>query len=325
MSENYYKVLGIEETASKDEIKKAYRSLSFKYHPDKNSNSPESISMTQKLNEAYETLSDEQKKTEYDMSRDPRNPFSRMSSFGGNNDMPFNPNDINNIFSHIFSNNFGMPGMPNVNGMPHGFPQGFKIHMFRNGAPINVNMNPNFMNNLQKPSPIIKTLEVNMTHVMNGATLPVEIERWIMEPENKIFEYENLYVNVPKGIDDNEIIIIRDKGNIINEELKGDVKVFIKIKNDTEYRREGLDIILNKTITFKESLCGFKFEIKHLNGKTYTLKNAPGNIITQGYKKILPQMGLERDNHIGNLVIVWNIKYPESLSEEQIEKLKEIL
>lgn len=323
MSENYYKVLGINENASKDEIKKAYRSLSFKYHPDKNNNSQESISMTQKLNEAYETLSDEQKKNEYDMSRDPRNPFSRMSSFQSNDSMPFNPNDLNNIFSHIFNNSLGMHGLNNIN--VNGVPQGFKIHMFRNGAPMNVNVNPNFMGNLQKPSPIIKTLEISMSHVMNGAILPVEIERWIMESDNKIFEYENLYVNIPKGIDDNEIIIIRDKGNILNDELKGDVKIFIKIKNETEYYREGLDLILNKTITFKESLCGFKFEIKHLNGKTYTLKNAPGTIITQGHKKIIPKMGLERYDHIGNLVIIWNIIYPESLSEEQINKLKDIL
>jgi DnaJ-class molecular chaperone len=314
MSENYYKVLGIDENASKDEIKKAYRSLSFKYHPDKNNNSPESVSMTQKLNEAYETLSDEQKKNEYDTRNDPKNPFIRMSSFRNPNEMPFNPADINNIFSQMFANPFGMPIPPGVN-----------VHMFRNGVPINMNVNPNFAGNLQKPSPIIKTLEVTMEQVMNGGNLPVEIERWIMESGNKIFEYENLYINIPKGIDDNEIIIIRDKGNIVSDELKGDVKIFIKIKNTTDFKRQGLDLIYEKNISFKESLCGFSFELKHLNDKTYTLKNATGNIVTPGYKKIIPQMGLQRENHIGNLIVIFNIQYPETLTEEQVNKLKDIL
>lgn len=317
MSENYYKVLGIDENASKDEIKKAYRSLSFKYHPDKNNNSPESVSMTQKLNEAYETLSDEQKKNEYDARNDPKNPFIRMSSFRNPNEMPFNPadiNNINNIFNQMFANPFGMPIPPGVN-----------VHMFRNGVPINMNINPNFAGNLQKPSPIIKNLEVTMEQVMNGGNLPVEIERWIMESGNKIFEYENLYVNIPKGIDDNEIIIIRDKGNIVSDELKGDVKIFIKIKNTTDFKRQGLDLIYEKNISFKESLCGFSFELKHLNDKTYTLKNTTGNIVTPGYKKIIPQMGLQRENHIGNLIIIFNIQYPEILTEEQVNKLKDIL
>lgn len=318
MSENYYTTLGINENASKDEIKKAYRSLSFKYHPDKNNNSPESISMTQKLNEAYETLSDEQKKNEYDTRNEPKFPFVRMSSFRNGNEVPFNPADINNIFSQMFNNPFGMP-MP----MPQG--PGVNIHMFRNGVPINMNMGPNFSANLQKPSPIIKNLEVTMEQVMNGANLPIEIERWIMESGNKIFEYENLYINVPKGIDDNEIIIIRDKGNILSEEIKGDVKIFIKIKNTTEFQRQGLDLIYNKNISFKDSLCGFSFELKHLNEKVYTLKNITGNIVVPGYKKIIPQLGLQRENHTGNLIIVFNVEYPETLTEEQVNKLKEIL
>lgn len=318
MSENYYTTLGINENATKDEIKKAYRSLSFKYHPDKNNNSPESISMTQKLNEAYEILSDEQKKNEYDTRNEPKFPFVRMSSFRNGNEVPFNP--VDNIFSQMFNNSFGMP-------MPMPMPQGpgINIHMFRNGVPVNMNMGPNFSANLQKPSPIIKNLEVTMEQVMNGANLPIEIERWIMESGNKIFEYENLYINVPKGIDDNEIIIIRDKGNILSDEIKGDVKIFIKIKNTTDFQRQGLDLIYSKNISFKDSLCGFSFELKHLNEKVYTLKNITGNIVVPGYKKIIPQLGLQRENYIGNLVIVFNVDYPETLTEEQVNKLKEIL
>ena len=70
MSENFYNILGVSENASKDEIKKAYRSLQMKYHPDKNQGNTESHKMTQTINEAYETLGDKQKKEEYDMILD---------------------------------------------------------------------------------------------------------------------------------------------------------------------------------------------------------------------------------------------------------------
>ena len=69
MSENLYDTLGISETATGDEIKKAYRALSMKWHPDKNKDSPDAVSQFQKISSAYETLSDESKRNQYNMSR----------------------------------------------------------------------------------------------------------------------------------------------------------------------------------------------------------------------------------------------------------------
>ena len=68
-----------------------------------------------------------------------------------------------------------------------------------------------------------------MAQVLSGASIPLDIERWILENGIKIHENETIYVTVPQGIDDNEIIILRDKGNILSENVKGDVKVFVKI------------------------------------------------------------------------------------------------
>jgi DnaJ family protein A protein 2 len=182
-----------------------------------------------------------------------------------------------------------------------------------------------FQQALQKPVPILKTLYLIMEQVLNGATIPLEIERWVMENGIKVHEQEIVYVSVPQGIDDGEIIVLRDKGNIINENQKGDVKVFIKISNDTNFKRSGLDLILEKKITLKEALCGFSFEIKYINGKSYTLNNNKGNIIPPEYKKIYPNMGLTRDNHKGNMIIHFHVEFPETLTPEQIEKLSEVL
>ena len=80
---------------------------------------------------------------------------------------------------------------------------------------------------------------------------------------------------------------IKEKGNIINDTLKGDIKIFIKIENDSGFERQGLNLLIKKNISIKESLCGFTFEMKHLNGKTYTLHNNVGNIIPPDFKKII--------------------------------------
>ena len=310
MAENFYNVLGISEKASHDEIKKAYRKLQMKWHPDKNPGSQESINMTQKINEAYETLSDEIKRGEYDNP----NPFMRMNSMGGMGGMggmgPMGSmevpmDDILNMFFGGGGNPFaGFPSMP----------PGARIHVF-NGGPMG------FQQAMQKPTPIIKNLNVSMEQVLTGANIPLDIERWVMENGIKLHESETIYVSVPQGIDDGEIIVLRDKGNILSEASKGDVKLFIKVTNDTLFKRSGLDLILEKNITLKESLCGFSFEIKYLNGKSYTLNNNKGNIIPPEYKKVYPNMGLTRENHKGNMIIHFHVDFPETLTSEQIETL----
>ena len=309
MSDNFYNILGVNEKATKDEIKKAYRGLQMKYHPDKNPGSQESINMTQKINEAYEILGDEERREEYDHTRNNPNPFMRMNSH--NMEMPMDD---------LFSMFFGMPGMPGMPGMG-AFPNmngKTRIHVF-NGSPMG------FQQALQKPTPIMKNISITIDQVLTGATIPVDIEKWVLEHGIKRFEPETIYVTVPQGIDDGEIIVLREKGNILNDNIKGDVKIFIKIQNDSQFKRSGLDLILDKHISLKESLCGFSFELKYLNGKSYTLNNNKGNIIPPEYKKVYPGMGLTREEHKGNLIIHFHVDFPESLSPEQIVKLGEVL
>ena len=323
MSENYYNVLGINEKASQDEIKKAYRGLQMKWHPDKNQSSNDSIQMTQKINEAYETLGDEDKRKEYDFTRNNPNPFRMNTNHNGGVDVPFD--DIINMFfggGNPFASmppgmSMGMPhGIPH--GMPHGMPPGARVHIFR-GGPMN------FQEAIQKPIPIMKTITIPMEQVLTGASIPLEIERWINENGTKVFERETIYITVPQGIDDGEIIIERDKGNVLNENLKGDVKIAVKIENNTLFKRMGLDLIYDKQITLKEALCGFSFEINYIGGKSYTLNNGKGNIIPPEYKKVYPGMGLTRGEHKGNMIIHFQLEFPEKLTEEQITKINGIL
>jgi DnaJ family protein A protein 2 len=95
--------------------------------------------------------------------------------------------------------------------------------------------------------------------------------------------------------------------------------------NDTDIKRQGLDLIYEKKISLKEALCGFRFDLKYVNGKIYTIQNNMGNIVHPGYHKIIPQMGIKRENDVGNLVIIFQVDFPTSLTEEKINGLKEIL
>jgi hypothetical protein len=225
----------------------------------------------------------------------------------------------------LFSSLFGMAGLHGMPpGMAHGMPPGMmppgsNIHMFHGPGAMN------FQQSLQKPTPIIKTIELTLENVLLESTVPLEIERWTIEHGNKVFERETIYVNIPGGVDDNELIILRNKGNALNEHCIGDIKLFVRVINNSLFKRVGLDIIIDKNITLKDALCGFSFEIKHLNGKSYTLHNNSGNIIPAEYKKIVPNMGLTRENHVGNMIIIFHVEFPEKLSVEQIESLKNIL
>jgi DnaJ-class molecular chaperone len=264
MNNSFYNVLEVPETASAEDIKKAYRKLSMMYHPDKNGNSKESTEKFQKISEAHEVLGDPNKRREYDMTNN--NPFMKMMS--GQHGMPSGMNPVDELFSNLF----GMPFMGMNMNMNMGSPEmqfGPNIRVFHNGHPVNIQQ-PGYG---QKPTPIIKNINVPIDKILTGTTIPVDIERWLIENGTKIFEHETVYVTVPKGIDEGEIIVLKDKGNIVNNENKGDIKIFIKIDNNTEFKRNGLDLILEKTITVKEALCGFSFELKYISGKVYTITN----------------------------------------------------
>lgn len=292
-NKNYYDILEINNNASQEDIKKAYRKLSLLHHPDKNGNSSESINKIQNINEAYEVLSNPEKKMMYDS--------------GGTNDINFMnryqdiPVDFENIINSIFQ-------MNNLNSDVHTF------RIFCNGGSASI-----------RPPSIVKTVLIQFEKVLMNLKIPIEINRFIQDQNIKTEEMETIYVDVPMGIDEGEIIVIKGKGNIINN-FRGDVKICVKIQNDTEFKRVGLDLLFEKTISLKESLCGFSFELKHLNNKKYTITNANtvGHVICQNYKKIIPNMGLERDGHVGNLVIKFNVKFPEQLNESALEELKKI-
>tara|TARA_B100001093_G_scaffold518011_1_gene601374 strand:- start:390 stop:1349 length:960 start_codon:yes stop_codon:yes gene_type:complete len=319
MSTDYYQILGVSQDADQDTIKKSYRKLSMKYHPDKNKGDPTAEEKFKEISNAYTILSDKEAKSRYDIER-------RFGGSGGHSI------DMNDIFSSIFGGGAGIPGMfpPGANvrvfhggNMPQGFDPFAGIH--EQGPNSMFGFHPSMNNVFNKPTPIIQTININIKQAYTGCNIPIKIKRWCKEANTKREEEETLYIQIPKGADNNEIIILREKGNSINATLKSDVKVFIKVTNDTPLVRSGLDLIFKKTISLKDALCGLSFDLPYINGKTYKINNDIGSIIQPGYRKIIPDMGMERNNVKGSLVIEFNVEFPDKLSTETINKLKTLL
>lgn len=295
---DYYKTLGVNENATKEDIKKAYRKLSLKHHPDKGGDN----NTFAEINNAFETLYDDNKRKEYDMKK--KYGENVPGIFGGMNGVP------DDIFKMFFSGGNGGHFM-NMSNNPN-------IRIFHNGVQIN----PNAMN---KPVPIVTHVNITLEQAYNGMKYPLEIERWIKEDETtKRIEKETIYININKGVDNNETIVIRGKGNVINDDNKGDVKVFIKIDNNTKFLRKGLDLIYKKNISLKEALCGFSFNLDYFNNKSFTITNN-NTIIKQNNLKIIQGLGMERNGTKGNVIIEFTISFPDNLTKEQKDKLREIL
>jgi DnaJ-class molecular chaperone len=296
---NHYEVLGVKQTATCDEIKKAYRRLSLQYHPDRNT-TDDAIGKFQKINDAHEILSDKQTRAEYDLQlKGIGNHFTGDGTEFG---------DLNNIFNAFMS---GMNGIPNVRVFQRGMQPGFSGH---------------FSQQMNKPPPIIRNIELTMEQSYSGGSFPIQINKWTLINGIENEEKQTLYISLPAGIDENEMVLLRNQGHQISENIKGDVKVNIKIKNDSVFKRQGLDLIYNKTITLKEALCGFSFDLKHINKKVFTFNNNINTtIIKPGQKKVIPNLGMVREKHTGNLIVNFEVLFPDTIKDEDAEKLREIL
>ena len=162
-------------------------------------------------------------------------------------------------------------------------------------------------------------LEVTFEQSYAGCSKPLKLERFML---NQTVETETIYVDVPRGVDDNEVVIIPNKGHQGAHGME-DLKIVIRLLKHVTFTRNGMDLYFERTLTLKESLCGFMFKFDHLNGKQFQINNSD-QIVHPHYKKIIPQLGVVRNTSCGNLIITFNVVYPE-LTDHQITHLRGIL
>lgn len=333
-----YNVLGVDRNASEKEIKTAFRQLSMKHHPDKNPDNQESLEQFQEISAAYDVLSDPEKRRQYDMES--QSPFGgggggMPPGFGGGPGFPGfmhqrQPQgfddfaDVNNVFNMMFGGGGPGAGFAGMGGIHMGGMPGVRI--FHNGQPFGGH--PFFQQQqLQKPPPIIRNVDITLEQCYQGCSVTIEVERWVMvDQAMRTIERETLQVNIPAGLGEGDFIILQGKGNRVNDQLKGDVKIGLNISNTSIFQRQGMDLIIKRKINLREALCGFSFEIQHLNGKTLSIQNKNNvTVITPNYRHIVPKMGMVRDGNAGNLIIEFEVEFPDRLTPSQIEKLRDIL
>lgn len=314
----HYEVLDVDQNASEQEIKKSYRKLSLQYHPDRNGGDAAATEKYKQINEAHEILSDPQKREQYNMEL-------KFGQGGGHIHMGGDMGDINNIFNMMFGGGMGgFPGGPGVrvfhsnSGFPGGgFPGG--------GFPGHPGME-HFFQQINKPPPIVKHVQITLEQAYTGATIAIEIEKQVTKAMGRITQIETINIQVPQGIEENEVMILRECGHVLNDDVKGDLKITFEIVNNSVFKRHGMDLIYNKELTLKESLCGFSFEISHINGKTLNMNNLSNSaIIKPNYRKVVPGLGMIKNGQTGNLIIEMSVLFPDSLTKEQIDKIREIL
>ena len=326
---DYYEILGVGPQSSPQEIKAAYRKLSFKFHPDKNKD-PGAQEIFQAISSAYETLSDEQKRQQYDFER--MHPGARMHMGGGGGGGGGGEQELNEFLNMVFG---GFPGM-----MRHGpVGAGGGIHVFNmsggfpqpppQGAvppPIFEELFGSGGIHMRMKEPtvipiIVKEISLTMEQCFTGCTVPVEISRQLFSGAGATpnVELETIYVDIPRGIDHNETIVIREKGNA-RDGRYGDLKLIAVILPHSQFERTGLDICLKKTVTLKEALLGATISFQHLNGKNYNLTSSP-EIIQPGMRRRFQGLGMMRGEHQGDFWLEFGIEFPVTLTPEQREAL----
>ena len=288
--ESLYSILGVPMHAKQTDIKKAYRTLSYQYHPDKNIGDTEKTEKYKKINEAYDVLKDNHTRKQYD--------YQILLGSGGMTSM----GDIGNILGDLFN------GMNSSNTMNE--------FMF---MPFTQGMNYSHTSTMED---IHQTQEITLLQAYEGICVPITVKRQVIQNTEVFEETELIYVDIPKGVDHNEIITIDKKGNkYINKDTN--VKLHIHIVPHATFKRDGLNIIYTHSLTFKESFLGFSFDFEHLNKQKIKLTNPKGRVILNKMEKSIEKLGFIRDEKVGNLILRFQVDAPEELNETQIKAIEE--
>jgi len=287
---DYYKVLGIDRNATQEDIKKAYRKLARKLHPDLNPNDKEAHKKFQQINEANEVLSDSEKRKKYDQyGKDWQHAEqfeqARQSQRQGHGRETFSGDFNESEFSDFFTSMFGNMGSGGFRQRQTKF-RGEDYH-----AELQLNL-----------TDVYKTHQQVLT--VNG---------------------KNIRITIPAGVENGQKIKIKGYGGAgINGGPNGDLYITFHILNNTKFRRDGNDLHTTVEIDLYTAVLGGEIVIDTLDGKV-KLKVKPG--IQNGSKIKLKGKGFavyKKDGEFGDLVITFQIKIPTDLTDKQKELFEQL-
>jgi DnaJ family protein B protein 4 len=295
---DYYKILGINKSASDNEIKKAYKKLAFKFHPDKNK-SDEAESKFREISEAYDILSNADKRRMYDN-------FGYDAVSG---DIPqINPLDL---FQSLFNVDF--------TGLGEGMNSNIFVFSDLSSMPFGPLQNKMTYN-----------LECSLEDLYQGTQKEFHIPHMTRKGQ-KSTKY---IINVKKGSKNGDNIVVKEGGNYIPElGITEDLVIQIIELEHTTYKRKENDLYITEKLTLCEALTGVDLFIDHLDGPLQVKISdiVRPNQMFQVFNKGMPikhddqSLSDGSDKEFGNLIIDLQIEFPETLGEKQMEYLKKIL
>ena len=292
MSEDYYKILGVQKNASDEEIKKAYRKLAMKYHPDHTKGDKDAEEKFKKISEAYAVLSDKEKRKEYDTfgSEGFRQRFSQEDIFRGF--------DFGDIFRE-----FGFGG----GNFSHGGGGGRRFS-FGAGSPFNSSGAQ--QRNQAKGSDLVYELPLTLREVATGTSKVITFQHQGRS--------ENLTVKIPKGLIAGKKLRLAGKGEPSPYGgPAGNLYIKSQVLNDPVFSSENYDLYINRELTLSEVILGTTVSVPTIDDKQLSLKIPPGT--KPGTKMRLSNHGLPdmKDNKKGDLYVRIQVKIPQHLNEEQ--------
>ena len=286
MSNDYYKTLGLSRGAEKTEIQKAYRELARKYHPDMNPDDATAKSKFQEVQHAYDVLSDDNKRSQYDQFGEGfENMAQGPGGFGGGGGNPFSGADLESLFGG--GGGGGFEQFFNTGGRPQG-PRPTKGQSLED------------------------KLEIPFATAVTGGKASVNI---VTANGNTTA----VQVTIPAGIESGQKIRLKGKGYPgSNGGPNGDILLTIKVAPHPDYRRNGNDLELTMPLTLAEALLGTELDIP-TPYSTITLKIPAGT--PSGKRFRVKQHGVTHKTGKGNLFVITQIHLPDEPPAELVEQI----